>query len=119
METKDQLVKIIKEWVKIDNEIRQLRKEENSRKSEQKKISKQLIDVMSKNEIDAFDLSDGKLMYLKKTSKKPITKKVLLDILSKYYKGDVTKAGDVNDFIMSNREEVATESIVRKINESG
>lgn len=37
METKDQLVKTIREWVKIDNEIRALQKEQNARKQEKKK----------------------------------------------------------------------------------
>ena len=43
--------------------------------------------IMSENEIDEFDLKDGKLVYAKKSVKKPITKKALMDILSKYYEG--------------------------------
>ena len=31
-QSKDQLIKTITEWVKIDNEIRQLKKEENKKK---------------------------------------------------------------------------------------
>ena len=34
---KEQLVKIIKEWVKNDNEIRELQKQQNQRKLEKKK----------------------------------------------------------------------------------
>ena len=114
-ETKEQLVNIIKEWVKLDNEMRQLQSEMLSRKKEKAKMSTQLIDVMKQNEIDCFDLKDGQLLYTKKNVKKPITKKVLLNILSKYYKGDYMKACEVNDFILSNREEVTHETIVHKI----
>ena len=114
-ETKEQLVNIIKDWVKLDNEIRQLQSEMLSRKKEKSKMSTQLIDVMKQNEIDCFDLKDGQLLYTKKNVKKPITKKVLLNILSKYYKGDYMKACEVNDFILSNREEVIHETIVHKI----
>ncbi len=114
-ETKEQLVNIIKDWVKVDNEIRQLQKEMLSRKKEKTTLSLQLIDVMKKNEIDCFDLKDGQLVYTKRNVKKPITKKVLLTILSKYYKGDYMKASEVNDFILHNREEVVQESIVHKI----
>jgi 5'-3' exonuclease len=81
-ETKEQLVNIIKDWVKVDNEIRQLQKEMLSRKKEKTSLSLQLIDVMKKNEIDCFDLKDGQLVYTKRSVKKPITKKVLLTILS-------------------------------------
>jgi len=115
METKQQLIFSIREWVKIDNEIRKLKKEENIRKQEQKRISGHLIEVMRKNEIDEFDLNDGKIMYTKKNVKKPITKRVLLDLLQKYYNGDSEKANDINNFILSNREEKEVESIIRKL----
>lgn len=115
METKEQLIISIREWVKIDNEIRKLKKEENKRKQEQKRISTQLIEVMSKNEIDEFELNDGKIMYTKKSVKKPITKRILLDLLQKYHDGDLQKATDINNFILTNREEKEVESIVRKL----
>ena len=51
METKEQLVKTIKEWVKLDNEIRTLHNEEKNRKLEKKKISNSLMEIMKKNEI--------------------------------------------------------------------
>jgi hypothetical protein len=115
METKDQLIKSIKEWVKIDNEIRALQKELRTRQTEKKNISKDLINVMSKNNIDDFSIKDGKIMYVKKNIKKPITKKNLFGILSNYYQGDLDKATQMNNYILDNREEVVKESIVRKI----
>jgi hypothetical protein len=115
METKEQLIKTIKEWVKIDNDIRALKKEVSTREKEKKEISNNLMDVMRKNEIDCFDLKDGQITYTKKNVKKAITKKSLLDILSKYCQGDSIKATEINNFIMDNREEVVKESIVRKI----
>lgn len=114
--TKDVLVKNIRQWVKLDNEIRALKKEENIRKNEKKEISNTLIDVMKNNEIDCIDIKDGQLCYTKKNVKKPITKKVLLNILSKYFEGDIDKAEDVNEFILNNREEVTKEGITRKLN---
>lgn len=115
METKDQLVKTIKEWVKIDNEIRSLQKEIAKRKVDKKNISTKLIDVMKGNEIDCFDINDGQIYYSKKNIKKPITKKVLMNTLSSFYKGDIEKATELNDYINNNREETVKESIERKI----
>jgi len=115
METKDELIKTIREWVKIDNEIRYLQKEQMNRKNEKKKLSSSLIDIMKKNEIDCFDINDGQIFYSKKNIKKPITKKMLLEILERYYKDDLLKANDVNNFILNNREEKIQEEIVRKI----
>jgi len=115
METKEQLVNTIRKWIKIDNEIRALQKESNKRKVDKKKISSDLIEVMKKNEIDCFDINDGQILYSKKSVKKPITQKVLLDILSTYFKGDALKATEINNFIMESRESVTKETIVRKI----
>jgi coenzyme F420-reducing hydrogenase alpha subunit len=115
-ETKEELIQTIREWVKIDNEIQQLQKEVAIRKKEKMKISSQLMDIMKKNEIDCFDLKDGQILYSKKNIKKPITKKILNDVLVKFYKGDYMKATELNDFIMQNRGEMTKETIIRKIN---
>ena len=115
VDTKEHLIKTIKEWVKIDNEIRELQKQQSIRKVEKKKISETLIEIMRKNEIDCFDINDGQIIYNKKSVKKPITKKILFDILSKYYKGDSNKAEDMQNYILENREEVVKETISRTI----
>ena len=115
MDTKDQLVQSIREWVKIDNEMRKLKSEVTKRRKIQKKISESLLDVMRKNEIDEFELNDGKLMYNKRSVKKPITQKLLLGILANYYEGDIKKAIELNNYISENREEVEVEKISRKL----
>jgi hypothetical protein len=115
METLDQLKQNVREWVRLDNEIRALNKEMTTRRDEKKKISKRLIDVMRENKLDIFDLKDGQLMYVKKNKKKPITQKQLITLLSTYYKEDVAKAEEIHNYLMDNREEVVQEIIQRKI----
>jgi hypothetical protein len=116
MENKEQLVKTIKEWVKIDNEIRVLQQQQLIRKKEKKAISDSLIDVMKKNEIDCFDINDGQIIYNKKNVKKPITKKMLLNVLSNFFDNDTAKATELNNYILENREDIVRENIVRKVN---
>ena len=118
MDSKDKLIKSIQDWVRLDNEIRKLKQEEKKRRDEQKQISVNLMTIMRENEIDEFDINNGKLIYSKKNVKKPITKKVLLGILSKYYKGDINQATEINNYIIDNREEVVVETLVRKIKDS-
>ena len=115
LETKEQLIVKIKEWVKIDNEIRTLQKELNKRKTDKKRISTELMEVMRANEIDCFDINDGQIMYSKKNVKKPITKSSLMNILNTYCNGDAAKAKEMNDFILDRREVELKETIVRKI----
>jgi hypothetical protein len=115
MDSKEKLIKTIQDWVKLDNEIRKLKKEASLRKSEQDKITKSLMNTMKTNEIDEFNISNGKITYLNKTVKKPINKKNLLEILSKFYKGNNEKVSELNQFILDNREDVVVEKLVRKI----
>lgn len=115
METKEHLINSIKDWVKIDNEIRNLQSEVNKRKTEKKKISTMLISVMRENQIDCFDINDGQIVYTKKNTKKPITKTSLFNILMEYCQGNTEKAKDMNDYIMENREDSVKELITRKI----
>lgn len=110
MDQKQVLAEQIKKWVKIDNEIKQLKKEENSRKKIQKEISVQLIETMRENEIDEFNLKNGKLVYSKHNVKKPITKRNLVTILAKYF-DDVTQANLLTEYIDDNREVSEKETI--------
>ena len=112
---KAELVQLIKDWITTDNEIRELNKQAKQRKDKLKKVSHNLINTMKENEIDEFNVKDGKIMYSKTNVKKPITKKNLMSILSKYYKGDISQAIEMNNFILENREEVVKESIKRTI----
>jgi len=115
---KEQLVSIIKDWVKIDNEMRTLQQEMHKRKSEKKRVSQLLIDIMRNNQIDCFDINNGQILYKKKNVKQPITKSVLLEVLSTYFQGDSDKVNELNNFILGNRKVVTKETIVRKITEN-
>lgn len=116
METKEQLLLAVKKWVKIDNELRLLQKEIYNRKKEKTQVSKDLMETMRTHQIDSFQLKDGEIMYNKKNVKKPITQKILIEILSDYYKGDVLKATEINNYISENRGYTVKETITRKIN---
>lgn len=112
---KDQIIQSVKKWVQIDNEMRQLREELNKRKKLKDNISLTLLTSMKEHNIDTFDLNDGKIEYATRKTKKPISKKMLLNILSKYYNGDNKKTNELNQFILDNREETVKDIITRKL----
>ena len=112
---KTELVGSIKEWIRLDNEIRNLNKEIRDRKTQMTKISQNLMSTMKDNNIDEFNVKEGKLIYSKKQVKKPITKKYLTDVLLKYYEGDDEQATELNSFINENREATVKETIRRQI----
>ena len=102
---KEELLNNVRNWITIDNEIRTLQKEQKTRKEKKKDITEKIITFMKSNDIDCFEVKDGNLSYVKRSVKKPINKKYLLEILGKYFDGDILKANNLNDFIMENREE--------------
>lgn len=115
MEAKNKLIDIIRDWVKTDNEMRTLKSELSTRKKGKDALSAELMNIMKEEEIDSVDINDGRIEYASRKTKKPITKKLLLNILSTYYNGDTSMASEVNNFILSNREEVVKDVIVRKV----
>ena len=115
METKEQLVSNIKEWIQIDTEIAQLKnaiKEKNVRK---KLLTDGLVSTMKSNTIDCFDINGGSLIYKKNTVKKPINGKLLLSALHNYYKDDPNIAEQLTKHVLDSREEQIKETIKRKI----
>ena len=116
METKEQLVYNIKEWITIDNEISQLRLKMKEKNSMKKNLTEQLVGVMKKNEIDCFDINDGSLIYKQNKIKKPLNGKTLLSAISSFYKDDQGIAENLTKHIMENREEKVKEIIKHKIN---
>jgi len=115
METKDQLVNNIKEWIKIDNEIAKLKADIKEKNSNKKTLSDNLVTVMKANKIDCFDINGGALIYKTNKVKKPLSGKTLLLALQNYYKTDVKIAEDITKFVLDSREEQVKETIKRKI----
>jgi hypothetical protein len=115
METKEQLVNNIKEWIKIDNEIAQLKTEIKERNNKKKALTENLVSVMKTNQIDCFDINGGALVYKTNKVKKPINGKTLLAALQNYYKTDVKMAEELAKHVMDSREEQIKETIKRKI----
>ncbi len=117
METKQELVNNIKEWIKLDNEINKLNLEIKERKNKKKQLSSDLVEVMKKNKLDCFDINGGSILYKKNVTKKPITAKSLMQILHQFYPSNAgDKAEELTKFILENREETTKETILRKMN---
>ena len=113
--TKEELVNNIREWIKIDNDLINLKKEIKNKTTHKKTITDNLVKVMKTNSIDCFDINGGALVYSQRKTKKPISGKYLLLQLEKYYKDQPDVAKDLTQHILDNREENIKEDIKRKI----
>ena len=118
METKEQLVGNIKEWIGLDNEISKLRTQMKECNNKKKNLTQNLLHVMKNNSIDCFDINGGALIYKKSKTKKPINAKTLMTALQNYYKDDEKTAEDLTKHILDSREEQVKEVIKRRIDKT-
>ena len=111
---KDRVVEIIKDWIHVDNELKQLQKVSREKRGEKKMLSDELIDIMRNNEIDCFDVNDGKLIYSKNKIRSSINKQHILQSLSTIFQNEPQKAEEITNHIFNSRDEKIKESIKRK-----
>jgi len=115
----DSLKRQIREWIALDNEMRRMKRELRQKTQDKEKMTAGLIANMKSRNIDVLNLGgDGQIVYESRKVKKPVTQKMLLNLLATYFDGDTKEAAKVNTFILENREEVVKEALVRKLDTS-
>jgi hypothetical protein len=115
METKEHLINKIKEWMLVENEIKDLRAEIRELNNRKKGMTSDLMVVMKDNNIDCFDIKGGSIIYKQSKVKKPINSKTLMATLNNFFKNDNLKAEEMTKYILENREEQIRESIKHKV----
>jgi len=114
--TKDELVGNIKEWVSIDQEIAVLQAEIKRRKARKKQLTTTLVSIMKTNDIDCFDINNGKIIYTTNKIRSPMNKKHLIDCLTKHFNDkDEDTINELTKFIMDSREIKTTDKIQYKV----
>lgn len=102
--TKEELVNTIKEWVSVEHEIKTLQQQIKAQKQKKKELSDTLVNTMKSNEIDCFDINNGKIIYTRNKVRSSVSKKHIMESLSQYFNdSDVTTAQDITQFILDKR----------------
>tara|TARA_B100001287_G_scaffold273842_1_gene278058 strand:- start:748 stop:1134 length:387 start_codon:yes stop_codon:yes gene_type:complete len=114
--SKAELIEIIKEWRTLDEEIKAIQKEIKVRRNKKKELSDKLIKVMRTNDIECFDINNGKLLYTKSKLKETINKSYLIKVINNYFDDDESiETEKVADYILENRNTKIKESIRCKL----
>ena len=114
--SKEEMIGHIKKWIQYDNDIKNLQNELKAKKEIRKQHTEQLVSIMKSNEIDCFDVNNGKLMYSRTKVKAPLNKSQMIQTLMEYFNNDEPRVKELEDRLMSARKEKITETIRRKIN---
>lgn len=112
---KDQLKDHLRQWVRVENEISTLTAEIKKRRLIHQQLSASLLDVMRKNDIDCFDIANGRIVYSKTKVRAPLNNGQLKSALTTYYKDDTEKVNSLTEFLLASRVEKTRESIKMKI----
>ena len=115
LNTKEELINNIKDWIKLDNEIVKLKSEIKDKTNMKKTLTESLVSVMKNNSIDCFDINGGALIYKQKKTKRTISGKFLLQQLEEYYKNEPELAKEITKKVLENRIEVVKDEIKRKV----
>lgn len=115
METKEELVRSIREWISLDSEIAKLQSQLKDKRAQKKRNSEQLVNTMKTNNIDCFDINGGAILYKRSVVKKPLTGKTMLPLLESYFSESNVKAEDLTKYLLDNRVQKVTETVRRKI----
>ena len=105
----------IKQWLSIDNQIRDLKNKIKILKAGQTQLTPQIMGFMSKNEIHNMNLGDsGKLKYIKRETAQTITQKLLKQKLVEFLK-DEEKGLEAFEHILNGREKKENIALKRVI----
>jgi hypothetical protein len=114
--SKEEMITHIKKWIQYDNDIKQLQNELKAKKESRRQHTDQLVNIMKSNEIDCFDVNNGKLLFSRTKVKTPLNKSQMVQALMEYFNNDEPRVRELEDRLMSARKEKITETIRRKIN---
>jgi len=114
MQDTNNLRESVKNWLQIDNEIKQLQKEIKKRRTMKKQITDNLINTMKSNDIDVMNIPDGRLVKTTNRVKAPLSKKHLIQSLLIYFKEDQDMVKNLSSHIMDTRQVKVVEKIQKK-----
>lgn len=111
----EELITNIREWVKLDNELKNYQKLIREMRVKKKMLTENLVETMKRNNIDAFDIKDGSLIYRERKVKSGLTKKHIITQLGKLFENEPEKIEYITNAIMDSRETKITQDIRHKI----
>jgi hypothetical protein len=101
----EELLIAVKNWIGVEEEIKQLQSKLKTLKTTKKAYTKNLAELMDKKNIDGLNLNnDSKLVYKKQKTVGGITKKLLISSLSEFIK-EKDDLDNIISYILSQRNE--------------
>lgn len=108
--TQDELKAHIRHILELDAQLHELKKQKRVLDEQKRALSKNLMALMKEKDIDSFQASQNKLVYKKRVTQ-PLGKGVLMDVVTRYYRGDEAAAAQLHQYIFDHLPQRTTESL--------
>jgi hypothetical protein len=93
----------VNQWIALDDDIKVLQKALNERKKAKNMITPNILEFMGKYEIEDMNTNNGKLIFAKSTTTKPMNKEYMKNKLGEFLK-NYEKGDKATNFLFNNRE---------------
>ena len=104
----------VKEWIGIDDEIAELNKKIKELKSKKnKQLEPKITIFMRQYNISDLNTEGGKLKCNERNTKKPLSKNLIKQSLSEFFKQDEEKVDTVMEHMVSKQEIVKSYKLLR------
>ena len=110
---KELLIATIREWIDTNNQITDIMKTVKEYRTKKKLLTDSLVAIMKNNEIDCFDINNGKIVCRTTKTRSPINRQNLAKALEQYFvdSPDVD-TGEISNYILESRQIKETSSLV-------
>lgn len=105
----------VKEWLILDNEMREIQRILKEKKERKKALTDNVIELMKAKQVDELNVNDGKLIYSQTKTKSPLNKQHIATCLGDVFKNDPEKVAKLTDHILNSREIKLKDNLKRKV----
>ncbi len=95
----------VNQWISLDDDIKVLQKALNERKKAKNMLTPNILEFMGKYEIEDMNTNNGKLIFAKSTTTKPMNKEYMKNKLGEFLK-NYEKGEKATSFLFNNREKI-------------
>ena len=112
---KELLISTIKDWIDVNNKLNEISKLAKEHRTKKKQLTDSLVAIMKNNEIDCFDINNGKIVCKTTKTRAAINRQNLSKALEQYFidNPDID-TNEVSNFILESRQIKETNSLVIK-----
>ena len=112
---KEEFIEVVKNWVKIDDEIREINFKLKELKNEKKEFENYILAAMDELNESVINITDGKLRKNTSNSKGPLKEEHIQNAIFEYSK-DSIKSVELTKYILNSRQSTVRNNLKRTKN---